>query len=161
MLRAERLLADRQCAVVERPRSRKVALSLKQAGEVAEVRRRFGMLGAVHLLVDRQRAVVERSRPRKVTLVMKHAGEVVEDRCRIGMLKAKRLLVNRQRALVQRARLRQGRERMMPVCCESIEQNTHTLLQPLRWRGIATDQRKRKAVEPSRPRPRRRIVEDI
>ena len=62
MLGAERLLADRQRALVERPRAGKVALVLKQAGEVVEARRRIGMLGAERLLADRQRALVERPR---------------------------------------------------------------------------------------------------
>ena len=68
MLGAERLLADRQRALVERPRHRKLALGLKQAGEVAEARRRIGMLGAERLLADRQRALEERPRRRKVAL---------------------------------------------------------------------------------------------
>ncbi len=42
MLGAERLLADRQRALIERPRPRKDALGLKQAGEVVGARRRIG-----------------------------------------------------------------------------------------------------------------------
>ncbi|MFZ0496626.1 MAG: hypothetical protein WAM10_13660, partial [Methylocella sp.] len=60
MVRAERLLADRQRALMERPRASKVTLGSKQAGEVVEARRRIGMLGAEHLLIDRQRALMER-----------------------------------------------------------------------------------------------------
>ena len=46
MLGAERLLPDRQRALIERPRAGEVALGLKQQGEVVEARRRIGMLGA-------------------------------------------------------------------------------------------------------------------
>ena len=64
MLGAEHLLVDRQRALEERPRRRKVALVLKQDGEVVEARRRIGMLGAEYLLADRQRALEERPRLR-------------------------------------------------------------------------------------------------
>ena len=74
MLGAERLLADRQRALVERPRLSKVALVPEQDGEVVEARRRMGMLGAERLLVNRQRALEERPRPRKVALVLKQDG---------------------------------------------------------------------------------------
>ena len=50
MLGAERLFTDRQRPLEERPRPGKVALSLKQEGEVVEARRRKGMLGAERLL---------------------------------------------------------------------------------------------------------------
>jgi hypothetical protein len=55
MLGAERLLADRQRALVERPRRRKIVLRLKQAGEVVEALPSIGMVGAERLLADRQR----------------------------------------------------------------------------------------------------------
>ena len=45
MLRAERLFADRQRALVERPCPRKVALVLKQAAEVVEALCRMGCSG--------------------------------------------------------------------------------------------------------------------
>jgi hypothetical protein len=63
MLGAEHLLADRQRALIERPRLRKIALDLKQAGKTVEAHRRIGMLRAEHLLADRQRALIERPRP--------------------------------------------------------------------------------------------------
>ena len=107
MLGAERLLVDRQRALVERPRRRQVALVLQQGGEVVEARRGVGMLGAEHLLADRQRALVERPRRRQVALVLQQAGEVVEARRRVGMLGAEHLLADRQRALVERPRRRQ------------------------------------------------------
>ena len=69
MLGAERLLADRQGALEERPRRREVALVLKQDGEVVEARRRIGMVGAERLLADRQRALEERPRAGEVALV--------------------------------------------------------------------------------------------
>ena len=80
MLGAERLLADRQRPLVERPRAGEVALGLKQAGEVVEARGGRGMLGAERLLVDRQRPLVERPRAGEVALGVKQAGEVVEAR---------------------------------------------------------------------------------
>src|ERR1700733_4557409 len=46
MLGAERLLADREGALVKRLRPRIVALGPKQVGEVVEAQRRMGMLGA-------------------------------------------------------------------------------------------------------------------
>ena len=46
MLGAERLLADRQRALIKRPRAGEVALlGLKQQGEVVEARRRMGCSG--------------------------------------------------------------------------------------------------------------------
>jgi hypothetical protein len=68
MLGAERVLADRKRALVERPRRREVALDLKQDGEVVEARRRIGMLGAERLVVNRQRALEERPRSRTAKL---------------------------------------------------------------------------------------------
>ena len=61
MFGAERILPDRQRALMERPR-REIALCLKQAGEVVEAHRRLRMFGAERLLVDRQRALIERPR---------------------------------------------------------------------------------------------------
>ena len=62
MVGAERLLADRQRALEERPRPGEIALGLKQEGEVVEAHRRIGMVGAERLLADRQRALEERPR---------------------------------------------------------------------------------------------------
>jgi len=90
-------LADRQRALAEGPRPRKVALGLKQASEVVEAPRRIGMLSTEHLLADCQRALVERPRPRTVALVLKQASEVVEALRRIGMFGAEHLLADRQR----------------------------------------------------------------
>ena len=78
MLWAERLLADRHRALVERPRASEVALGPKQEGEVVKAHRGVGMLGAERLFVDRQRALEERPRAGKVTLGPKQTGEVVE-----------------------------------------------------------------------------------
>jgi hypothetical protein len=55
MLGHERLLADRQRALIEWSRPRKVALVRKQASEVVETRPRVWMLGPERLLADRQR----------------------------------------------------------------------------------------------------------
>ena len=62
MLGAKHFLADRQRALMERPRRREVALGLQQAGEVVEAHRGVRMLWALHLLPDRQRALKERPR---------------------------------------------------------------------------------------------------
>jgi hypothetical protein len=53
------------------------ALEAKQSGQVAEARRRGGMLGAERLLPYRQRALVERPCPCIVALVVEQDGEVV------------------------------------------------------------------------------------
>ena len=105
MIGAERLFPDRQRALEERSRSRKVALGLKQAGKVVEASRRIGMLGAERLLADRQRPLEERPRPRKVALVLKQDGEVVEANRRIGMLRTERF------SRIARARSKSGRAR--------------------------------------------------
>ena len=55
MLGAERLLANCQRPLVERPRAGEVALGLMQIGEVLEAPRGIGMLGAERLLSGRQR----------------------------------------------------------------------------------------------------------
>ena len=68
MLRAEHLLADRQRALQEWQRSRKVPLRSKQGGEDGA---RVRMLGAKRLLVDRERAFREWARPRKVAPIIK------------------------------------------------------------------------------------------
>ena len=52
MLGTEHLFADRQRALEERPRPRKVALGLEQEGEVVEAFRRIGMLRAERLFAD-------------------------------------------------------------------------------------------------------------
>src|SRR5260370_1038855 len=57
---ADRLLPNRQRALIERPRPGKVALGLKQVGEVVEARRRLGMLGAEDLFADCQRIAKKR-----------------------------------------------------------------------------------------------------
>ena len=49
MLGTERFLQDRQRPLEKGPRADQIALGLKQAGEVVEARRRFGMLGAERL----------------------------------------------------------------------------------------------------------------
>src|ERR1700674_434855 len=82
VIRAEHLLANRQRALEELPRLRKVALGLEQEGEIAEVSCRIGMIGAEHLLVNPKRALVERPRPPKVALGLEQEGEVIEARRR-------------------------------------------------------------------------------
>jgi hypothetical protein len=46
MLGTECVFGDRHCALVERPRSRKVALGLKYVAELVKARPRGGMLRA-------------------------------------------------------------------------------------------------------------------
>ena len=104
MFGAERLLADRQRPLVERPRAGEVALGLKQDGEVVEARGGVGMLGSERLLADRQRSLVERPRAGEVALVLKQEGEVVEARGGVGMVGPERLLPDRQRPLEERPR---------------------------------------------------------
>ena len=60
----------------------------RQAGEIAEARRRGRMLGPKRLLADRQSPLEKRPRFRKVALSLKQEGEVVESRGRIGMLRS-------------------------------------------------------------------------
>jgi hypothetical protein len=82
VLGAERLLPDRQRALIEWPRPGEVALVPKQGGEVVEARRRIGMLGAERLPPDRQRALIERPRSGEIALGLEQEPEVVEARCR-------------------------------------------------------------------------------
>ena len=104
MLGAERLLVDRQRPFVEHPRAAEVALGVKEAGEVVEVRRNVRMLKAVHFFVDRQRPLVERPRAGEIALGLEQDGEVVEALRGVGMLRAERLLADRERPLEERPR---------------------------------------------------------
>ena len=70
MLRAERLFADGQRALAERPSPCIIALLVKQGGEVVETRRRPRMFGAERVFANGQRALVEWPRPRKFALVL-------------------------------------------------------------------------------------------
>ena len=90
MLQAERLLADRQRPLVERPRAGEVALALKDDGEVVEAGRSRAMLRAERLLAGRERPLEERSRGGEVALGLKQAGEVVEALRGVRMLGAER-----------------------------------------------------------------------
>ena len=102
MLGAQHLLVNRQRALKEGPRPRKVAVVSEQAGEVVEARPRIGMLGAESPLADGQRALVERPRPHNVALVLEQAGEVVEAGRGSGMLGPQRFFTHGKRALVER-----------------------------------------------------------
>jgi len=83
MVRAYRLLADRQRAFEEGARAREIALVLKQAGEVVEIDRRTWMLGAERLLIDRQRALKQRPRVGEEALHLEQESEVIQaGRCR-------------------------------------------------------------------------------
>src|SRR6266511_2838488 len=96
MVRAGHFFMYRHRALKERPRPRKVALVVKQKGEVVEARRRVGMLGAEHLLAYRQRAFQERPCPRMVTLGMEQLAETVEALRCSGMFGAERLFADGQ-----------------------------------------------------------------
>jgi|GraSoiStandDraft_29_1057270.scaffolds.fasta_scaffold676475_2 hypothetical protein len=101
MLGAERLFCYCQRALVELPRSAKVALLMHQQGEVVEARPRVRMLGTECLFGERQCALQERPRRYKVALVLEQTGEVVEGRRRTAMLGTERLFGDRQCALLQ------------------------------------------------------------
>jgi hypothetical protein len=99
--RAERPFEDRLRALVERPRTREVALLPKHVREAVQGPCCIGMLGAERLLPDRQRAFAEWPRPRKVALLPNQTAKVVNARRGIGMLGAERLLPDRQRPTVE------------------------------------------------------------
>ena len=75
---AERLLADRQRALVEPLGVGVLALLLVHVGQVVEGAGHVGVVCAERLLLDRQRALVERLGVGVLALVLVHAGQVVE-----------------------------------------------------------------------------------
>ena len=78
MVFAERLLADRQRALVERLGVGVLALLLVHDGQVVEGRGHIGVVCAERLLVDRQRALVEPLGVGVFTLLRVHDGQVVK-----------------------------------------------------------------------------------
>src|ERR1700722_12408121 len=108
MLGTERLLADRQGALVVRSCNDKIALVREQVAEVTEALDRIEMFRAERPLVDRKHSLAKRPRRGEVALVSKQGGEVVEACCRVRMLMAERLVPNSQRPLEERSRLRIG-----------------------------------------------------
>src|SRR5262249_3197991 len=104
MLGAEHLLIDSQRALIERPRCCKVALVLKQVGEVAEAAHRIGMFRAEDPFADGQRALYGPPRTCEVAFITKHSGEIDEANRRAGVTDAK-LLMDCERALIEKARL--------------------------------------------------------
>ena len=60
MLGAERLLPDRERALIERLGLGVAALGIVEHGQVVEARRHLGMLGAERLLPNGERALIER-----------------------------------------------------------------------------------------------------
>ena len=60
MIGAERLLLDREAALVERFGLGVAALGDVKGGQIVERQGHIGMIGAERLLADRQRALVER-----------------------------------------------------------------------------------------------------
>src|SRR5271165_3099832 len=97
MLRAKRLLTDRERPLVERSRAGEIALGLTQVGEVVEVSRNFRIPRPVNLSVDRQCALEERTCAGEVALGLKEARKVVEALRDVGMLGTERVLANRKR----------------------------------------------------------------
>jgi hypothetical protein len=81
MLGAKHLFADRQRALGERLRLRKLALGVQQVGEVIEDQWRIGMLRTECPLANRKRALVERPRSLNIALRGERVGEVVKPRC--------------------------------------------------------------------------------
>jgi hypothetical protein len=77
MLGAEHLLGDRQRALEERPRPRKVALVRKQQGEVVEARGRIWMLGAERLFSYRQ-CIAEKLRRLRVSRAAVQIASVIQ-----------------------------------------------------------------------------------
>ena len=102
MVGAERLLAQRQGALVQRLGLGVAALALVQKGEVVERGADRGVVGAERLLGDRQGALVQRLGLGGAALAVVQHGEVVERLADIGVVGAERLLEERQGALVQR-----------------------------------------------------------
>jgi hypothetical protein len=74
----ERLLADCQCAFVERLGLGVAALLVVEQGQVVEAGGDSGMIGPQRLLVDCQRALVERLGLGVATLRAIELGQVVE-----------------------------------------------------------------------------------
>ena len=73
MLGAERLLADRERALVERACAGEIALVQEQVARLLRLVADVGMLGAERLLADRQRALVERPRAGEIALGLQQA----------------------------------------------------------------------------------------
>ena len=101
MVFAERLLLDRQRALVEALGVGVLALRQVHAGQGVEVLSHVGVVFAERLLADRQRALGEPFGVGVFGLMRVHEGQVVEGSGHIGVVFAERLLVDRQRALVE------------------------------------------------------------
>jgi hypothetical protein len=82
---AKRFLADRECALEERPRAREIAPGLKHAGEVRQASGNIGVIRPKHLLANREGAAEVALRPRKITLSLMQVCEVIEAARRGGM----------------------------------------------------------------------------
>ena len=101
MVRAERLLADRQRALVERLGLGVAALVVVQRRQVVQRCGVVGMVRAQRLLADRQRALVERLGLGVAALVVYSTARLFSDVATSGWF-AERLLADRQRPLVER-----------------------------------------------------------
>src|SRR5258705_323991 len=99
MLGPERLFAYRQCALVERPRPCKVALIMKQSGEIVEGQFFFNDTATTEIYALSLHDALPISRPREVALVMEQVAEIVEGQRRSGMLEPVLLFICRQHAL--------------------------------------------------------------
>ena len=86
MIGAERPLADRQRAFVQRARRGVLAQVLEHDGQIAEARGHLGMIGAQRLLADRQRALVERTGRRVLAHGPEQVGQAVEAHGHLRML---------------------------------------------------------------------------
>ena len=89
MVCAERLLADRQRALVEPLGVGVLALRPVHVGQVVEGLRHIGMAGAERLLPDRQRTLVEPLGVGVLALRLVHERQVVEGGAVIGVVDAK------------------------------------------------------------------------
>ena len=86
MVGTERLLADRQRALVERLGLGVAALVLVQLRQIVQAVATSGMVGTERLLVDRQRALVERLGLGVAALVAVEHSQIVQRLRDIGMV---------------------------------------------------------------------------
>ncbi len=84
MIRAERLLENRQCALEKRLGLRVLALGVVEESQVVQARGYIGVIGTQSFLINRQRALVQRLGLRVLALGVVEPGQVVQARGYIG-----------------------------------------------------------------------------
>jgi hypothetical protein len=80
-----RFLADRKCALKERPRAREIALGPKQAGQRGQASGNIGVVRPKRLLANREGAAEVAPRPRKLTVSFMQARDVIQPPRRFRM----------------------------------------------------------------------------